>query len=442
MLTLSFVDKRLHEKANASSRGKHSGYSSGNCPERSPKCNRCSARTAPFVELKGHTDKVTNATFFADGKKIGTTSWDGTARIWDTESGEELTKVTGLSGWHTQFFQDGKKIYSRDVVLDAQDKRKSGIGRVWDAESGKKLYAFSERNQYLGNVFPDGKKSSTRDLTQNIVINHILDAETGKELYTLTGLTTTGPFSPDGKKMFSKVDAGTRIWDTESGKELFTLPGWVNLDAFSPEGKKIVTAQEKVNRFFGFVTSVKNNVHMWDADSGKELHVLSGEFVTTSPVFSPDGKKLITQDATGTASTGVVVPNANALRIWDTDSGEELQKLEGHPCPISFAYFSSDGKKIVVNCSVYLNQTYHGQINQFWDAESGKVLTSLKGPFFFSPDGKKILSLENNSTVRILEAESEKALYALPGKFLRLSEDGEKVVTTNDDHTVRIWVLE
>jgi WD40 repeat protein len=59
--------------------------------------------------LQGHTDWVESVTFGKDGKNIVSGSWDGTAKIWNIETGEclktlrsdrlyENMNITGVKG--------------------------------------------------------------------------------------------------------------------------------------------------------------------------------------------------------------------------------------------------------------------------------------------------------------------------------------------------------
>ena len=199
-------------------------------------------------------------------------------------------------------------------------------------------------------------------------------------------------FSPDGKKIVttSSTDDIVRIWDVESGMELQTLRGHKKLvvsAVFSPDEKRIVTA------------SADKTAQIWDVESGKVLQTFRGHGDdVNSAAFSPDGKKIITASKDGTA------------RLWDAESGQELHKWEFPPLKgnlkvlhptnsVKCATFSLDGKKIVTGNV--------DRIIRIWDVESGKELQTLRGhggnvnSIVFSPDGKKIVTASSDCTARI-----------------------------------------
>jgi len=75
----------------------------------------------------------------------------------------------------------------------------------------------------------------------------------------------------------------------------------------------------------------------------------------------------------------------NSVRIGDSDTGKELQKIDG----VRYPAFSLDGKRIVV---------HGGGAVQILDAESGNVLQKLIGRLHrISPDGKKIITTVTGS---------------------------------------------
>jgi WD40 repeat protein len=77
---------------------------------------------------------------------------------------------------------------------------------------------------------------------------------------------------------------------------------------------------------------------IWDAESGKKLQSLNGCSYQCYPVFSPDGKKVVTTGRSG---------NGPVAKIWDAETGKELTGLLGHTRGVYSAAFSPDSKKVV-----------------------------------------------------------------------------------------------
>ena len=147
-----------------------------------------------------------------------------------------------------------------------------------------------------------------------------------------------------------------------------------------------------------------------------------------SAVFSPDGKKILT------TSTNDIV------RIWDTETGKELQKWEFQDAEYGVtAVFSPDGKKVVTSGNGY---------RQIWDAKSGEELKLGETFNTFSPDGTKIVTGNHSGSggdvLRIWDAESGKELFRLEVKFheASFSPDSKKIITAGADHVARIWDTE
>ena len=57
-------------------------------------------------------DGVSGLDFSPDGKRLATSSWDGTAKVWDVETGQELLSLVGHDGAVNDivFSLDGKLI--------------------------------------------------------------------------------------------------------------------------------------------------------------------------------------------------------------------------------------------------------------------------------------------------------------------------------------------
>ncbi|MCL2120419.1 MAG: WD40 repeat domain-containing protein [Planctomycetaceae bacterium] len=247
-------------------------------------------------------------------------------------------------------------------------------------------------------------------------------------------------FSPDGKKILTTSRQFiAKIWDADTGKEL------QKIDAESKYEHPLTTAYYPKLTSAAFspdgkkiVTSCWDPIaRIWDVESGKQLQPLTGHTATIHFVqFSPDGKKIVTAAEDGTA------------RIWDAESGKELRKLElprmdemsGMVTGI-FAVFSPDGKKIIT-------YAFNDPIVRIWDTETGKKLLELKGhspspcSAAFSPDGKKVIATVNTregGAVQTWDAESGTELHqfgphnhGVIESFLSLSSDGKKMVTAGN----------
>ncbi len=76
--------------------------------------------------MKGHTDSVTSVAFSPEGKRLALASFDGTVKMWDATSGQEMLTLKG----HTSvvrsvaFSADGKRLASAS---------EDGTVKVWDA---------------------------------------------------------------------------------------------------------------------------------------------------------------------------------------------------------------------------------------------------------------------------------------------------------------------
>jgi WD40 repeat protein len=116
-----------------------------------------------------------------------------------------------------------------------------------------------------------------------------------------------------------------------------------------------------------------------------------------------------------------------------------LRRINGF---ISTAKFSPDGKFII---TIRDDSTVH-----LWEAISGKELAVLRGhdgivnTALFSPDGNFIITASWDRTARLWEVASGKEVAVLRGHdddvfTAQFSPDGKYIITASGDHTVRLW---
>ncbi|KAH8810431.1 hypothetical protein DL96DRAFT_540356 [Flagelloscypha sp. PMI_526] len=366
----------------------------------------------------GHEDSVNSVAFSPDGKQVVSASSDGTIRIWSAESGEQLFELARHNNPLTSaaFSPNGQH-----VVWGCS----CGCVRIWNAESGKELLMVERHYLPVRSVsFSHDSRhiaSGSDDMTVRI-----WNIESGKQLHMLNaefGSVHSVAFSPDGKKIASAhQNEVVQIWSLESGeglRELYGSEHWINSVSFSPDGVLVVGA------------SHDRSVQIWRIESGEQLLQLNGhEHFVHSVAFSSDGKQIVSGSEDGT------------VRIWNVESIEQVNEANGHDDLITSVAFSPDGKQVA-------SGSWDGSM-RVWSAESGKQLFELNGhgnwvtSVQFSPNGKRLVSGGDDCTTRIWSGRSRKQLLKLNGHYNRIksvnfSPDGKHVLSASVDGTIRVW---
>ena len=320
--------------------------------------------------LRGHSGYVWSVSFSNDGKKIVSTSFDNTLRIWDADTGYSLQtlKGHGKEVYSASFSPDGKHVVSssRDSTL-----------RIWDALSGKCLHVIKCSDFALSVTYsPDGN-SIVSSFWGNTI--NIWNANTRICLMTLEGHTSpvsSVAFSSDGHYVVStSTDKTMRIWDSNTGVciHIIDLLSELFSAEFNPEMNLVVVAsRDKV-------------VRVWDLRTKKISKNLKGHTgVVECVTFSPDGRIV------GSASAD------QSVIIWDVESGECIQTFGGYSNSVKSLCFSPDGKQIVT-------ASLDGTI-RMWDVEKHCISATQTHPIYFS-DQTDLNILINKTNERFKDRE-------------------------------------
>jgi WD40 repeat protein len=205
--------------------------------------------------------------------------------VWDAQSGEELLTLTGHETW----VWGGHWSPSGDRILSSSY---DGTARVYDATSGEVIHVLSGTGGYYSAWSPDGTRISTWRETEGTVT--IWDAATGEVMFALShGVGGKRAFayygwSPTGDRILTcGQDATARVWDAWTGEELLRLTGHettVFTGGWSPDGSRVVTG------------SFDGTARVWDATTGELQLILSGHDWWQAPRWSPSGDRILTSD--------------------------------------------------------------------------------------------------------------------------------------------------
>ena len=375
--------------------------------------------------IHAHTDMIYGLDISRDGKRLASGSDDGTAKIWDAVSGEELLTLNSQSGEVTNV------VFSPDGALLAT-AGSDGRARVWDSQNGKELLTLAGHDAPIHGIAfsPDGMRIVTAG-ADGIAI--VWQTATGKQLLTLRGHNDAiwkVVYNPDGTRLLTgSLDQTAKVWDAKDGKELLTLSGhtWnVETVAFSPDGKQILTGSTDIT------------AKLWDASSGAELLTFAGhDRAVYGGAFSPDGMHIATVSDDGTA------------KVWDSVTGHTQVTLSGHLGAVTRVRFTPDGNRLVTS-------GIDGTL-RIWDLspERDAELFALPGQysredtwFAFNGDWTRIAENDTDGTIRIWDVHSNKELVTIPHTdewhvwMVGFSPDEKRLITSGAQNLAKVWDAE
>jgi WD40 repeat protein/serine/threonine protein kinase len=162
-------------------------------------------------------------------------------------------------------------------------------------------------------------------------------------------------------------------------------------------------------------------IHLVEIGSGTGHELARVTHPVCALAFDMPGKYLATVDG------------ANAIQVWDTGSGQEIGRLQGHASPVNVLAFDPDGSRLALGAadgSVCLWDRASGQVVEMPSRHGGAVRAVI-----FRPDGRQLASAGEDGMGRLWDVLNRRQFRAIPhpddGPALSLaySPDGRRLAT-------------
>jgi WD40 repeat protein len=360
--------------------------------------------------LEGHTERVLDLVFSANGTILVSSSADGSARRWDVASGTTLDVLENLTGnsdypwaraialgpddqiWTVNDYGNLVNIWNNPAI-PLSDQRNFCRTEAFDLDfspDGTRLVCAggSSSDARFGSVALWDFATNTQKTYKNnmppvfAVALHDQFVAFAQEVYDVSqpevqiidlGTDTLQPicygeevssatwsrgrdvdFDPEGSLLAAACESGLTLWDMATNNSLAVIEDQsgeiVNRVAFSPDGDRLA-----------YATSAQLVIR--DLETGLDQRVDHMAYAITSVAFSPD-------------DTLLAVGRGNGLvQLWNITAQEGTTLQASNNWPVYHVTFSPDGTRLAVGATDPDSDT-QGSV-QVYDIASGALLGTL-----------------------------------------------------------------
>jgi len=341
----------------------------------------------------GHTDEIASLSFFPDGNSLASAARDATVRIWSAnENTSEMPAPVsyGISG--RIMVSPDSRFWTSTKNLKIWEPHTESQPRTFDPGSAKaQNEGFDDAGRTIvssmasiSNALIDLEWRKVEDLSVTRRLS-LGEASDSAFLHTRSFCPSAGLFA------IGQSDGLVRVWSTRTGRLLhnFGMPDHVhererftnvvNNVVFSPDGTLLAAGILGYSQIGVF--SVPEDKLLY-SHHARPLTFLGDHRKDAGNLrfldFSPDGKLLVSTDAT-----------EKGIRIWEARTGRALGQISGHRDHTVTVAFSPDGKTLA--------STGGDGSLKLWHLSTRREMATLlesgaTGPVAFSPDGSMLLA--------------------------------------------------
>ena len=262
---------------------------------------------------------------------------------------------------------------------------------------------------------------------------HWLHLPTGLELRRIPGCPQEIALSADGQTLAMQGET-LQVWERDSGKRLREIPFSAAQRHLNHQRMLALAPDGKT------LACVDNSpecvIHVFDVASGTEKRKLGGcKGGQRHVVFSPDGHQLLAADA-------------GHVQLWDLSSGHMLHTWEHrHFAGLTATAFAPDGKSVLFlreDLSIRRMDTRTGQ--QLARLPVAEVSSKL-GLFAFTPDGQTLVHATGGRPVVWRYELATGTAITSPGELpaigaLGFAPDERFLYTLSRDRKLRAWEVD
>ncbi|MEM7228746.1 MAG: WD40 repeat domain-containing protein, partial [Planctomycetota bacterium] len=365
-----------------------------------------------------------------DGEHLLTAGFDNRAAVWDADTGEHVFDLRGynLPVRVAEFSPDGQLIVAGG----------SGGIRSFRARTGELVtVALSEQGELHALDFhPDGHTFAMGGDAADVRQWNSAHVTGSVDLIGHYRLVFESVVNTNGRLVYSVAQDGSlRSWDAMTGAQR-----WVQFEDSAGFSSIDLTPDDRIL----MTTSGDGWLRAWNAATGSRLWSRKTGGRVRNLIISPDGSFCVA----GAPAEDLPATFEGAIfGIWDVQTGESLQTIEGHDGGMRRMAFTSDGTRVAT--------TSNDGTVRLWYVPDGTNAGVLHAPgestpnaVTFTHDDSMLIVGHADGLLAVWDVEKETMAWSRAAHnstigSVQLTDDGTRILTSAwHNPEVRLWHID